>query len=1581
MALNPSALFFNGTNQYAKMHAGASLRNLSSFTWMAWFKSYTGDSQIKRAFVERQGTGSGIRFAFTPYQGKLRFEFSPTDGVADTNYDYSYTYDDRWHHAAFIGRISGDNPTYEMFLDSNLVAQGALVRNAGVTNISDTAPLGNVYLANHSLHTSGGEVFPSDRYWNGKLDEVIAFNEAKNQQDIIAYFGSDDHWLLPDASVLYYFPLNDGTAEGVGTTESIDAVTGVKDVDFYEGGSFSDNIWTIDRPFLGQGTVDTTVPSTPTLPGTPTLGVWAHGFTADWNPSTDNVYVQFYELQVSEASDFSSYLSYNVGRIEHHDVLDLDPNTNYYWRVRAIDAENNASGYSTAQSLTTSGTGDLDPPLPPTSLVASQITHSSFRVSWTASASSDETGYKLDVATDPYFTEYLTDYRNRDVGNVLLFDVFGTQPLTTYYVRARAYDAAQNESAESTILVVQTTTVPDVTAPLVVDLLPPTSITSTAFTANWQEGIDDIGVAYYLFDLAYDSAFTQYVTIGVVQQAGINVGNVTSYRVEGVEDETGFYYRVRAVDGAGNISQNTTEGMPVQTLVRGVDEGGYLRTILNPFEDAYVDSTNATTNYGAVNPLQVQGSGAATTKEAYLLFDLSILAGTLHSVMLRLYVRDASGSITVAVDNVSFEEDTVTWNTKPTVGGSTLTFTPLTVDTWVSVDLTSLFVDATSVYTIKLSQTAADLFTFDSKEGTFAPELDVQTDPSTATEVETFEFHDHVAVRTNAVTNPSFEIGTTASWVAIGATPAVLTTPNVGANAYNGIYVCNVSCGGAATNQGARFANNVAVAAQNQWWSASISVLSISGSTNLLLRISEYSSGGTLLASSTVTFVANTLVWQRVYLERQLTEATTAFVTLSVETQAATASVFYIDAALLEGGVYRRGKGAYFDGDTSGAAYVGTVKASASTFGAGEFHADTTYIGDGDGDNSVVVYFKRRDQSEWITLPQLATALDHNRTTKRVSSLIGPSYGIYNYLQNPSFEVNTSLWTIYSTSGLMTFVRSTDDFFYGIASGLATLTGSRAQFEGVYSEYVSALAGETVQVRVKMKASQGLTMRLYITGVDSAGATTYTSTPTLLAGSVHVGSQTWVDMTDSATLPANTVRVAITTYADAPDAGWFRIDGAQIAKSSAQVPYLDGSLADGVWEGVANDSQTSYQLSPQTLYDIKHVYSDADGVTNDVNVDVFSLADSHTTTAVPDNVTTTGTLTLETTVDKVLYTATYEGDDNDTMTAVVEYRRTDLTNWATVVPTYNRLDRVVTGEITNLKNGTSYTVRVTFTDTNGVYGTNPLTSVATTSTLLGASEGSSMIMFGGFVLMGREDAKIGVISHDSFGLPTRRVQVESLPRVDGAIELQNLWGQRAISMQGFVEGESRAELEDNKNALKRALAPKLQQLVIDTLSNQGRFYHATCESLAISEVGGENIRHLTWDAEFMCADPFAYDASITVMPEFTAMSGSTVIAGNLGDLRIDPHIKIRTTHTSAITVTLTNNTTSERITPSVTIINGDRLVIDTEKLAVYKNGVEVDYAGGFPHLMPGNNQFAISLSAPVGTPSILIEFSWRHRYL
>jgi len=81
------------------------------------------------------------------------------------------------------------------------------------------------------------------------------------------------------------------------------------------------------------------------------------------------------------------------------------------------------------------------------------VTANGFTANW--SSVSNATGYRLDVATDSSFTNYVAGYQDLDVGNVTSKNVTGLAARTIYYYRVRAYNG-NGTSPNSNVIQVKT---------------------------------------------------------------------------------------------------------------------------------------------------------------------------------------------------------------------------------------------------------------------------------------------------------------------------------------------------------------------------------------------------------------------------------------------------------------------------------------------------------------------------------------------------------------------------------------------------------------------------------------------------------------------------------------------------------------------------------------------------------------------------------------------------------------------------------------------------------------------------------------------------------------------------------------------------------------------------------------------------------------------------------------------------------------------------------------------------------------------------------------------------------------------
>jgi len=211
-------------------------------------------------------------------------------------------------------------------------------------------------------------------------------------------------------------------------------------------------------------------------------------------------------------------------------------------------------------------------PAIPVASAATAATSTGFTANW--ASSSTATGYSFDVATDNGFVNMLSNYNNKDAGNVTSFAVTGLSAGTNYYYRVRAYNAG-GSSASSNIISVTTV----VNAPPAPVALAATVLSNSSFKANWNASAGATG--YYL-DIATDNGFTSFLS-------GYNSKDVSSalnYTVTGVAYNTNYYYRVKAYNagGTGAASNVITINIPVGIEAGIMPDTYYLfQNYPNPF--------------------------------------------------------------------------------------------------------------------------------------------------------------------------------------------------------------------------------------------------------------------------------------------------------------------------------------------------------------------------------------------------------------------------------------------------------------------------------------------------------------------------------------------------------------------------------------------------------------------------------------------------------------------------------------------------------------------------------------------------------------------------------------------------------------------------------------------------------------------------------------------------------------------------------------------------------------------------------------------------------------------------------------
>ena len=195
-----------------------------------------------------------------------------------------------------------------------------------------------------------------------------------------------------------------------------------------------------------------------------------------------------------------------------------------------------ANFYSQIRQYIYSGTPSA-PMANPATFVASH----SFRANWRSV--NGATGYRLDVATNNSFTNYVTGYQNLNVGNALSHSVAGLSASTTYYYRVRAYNG-NGTSGNSNVISV--TTLSPTGRPVVITN-PATLIASHSARLNGT--VDPHGLSTTVY-FQYGRTTSYGSRTPNQTKTGNNYQNVSA-NIAGLSAGTTYHFRIVASNTAG----------------------------------------------------------------------------------------------------------------------------------------------------------------------------------------------------------------------------------------------------------------------------------------------------------------------------------------------------------------------------------------------------------------------------------------------------------------------------------------------------------------------------------------------------------------------------------------------------------------------------------------------------------------------------------------------------------------------------------------------------------------------------------------------------------------------------------------------------------------------------------------------------------------------------------------------------------------------------------------------------------------------------------------------------------------------
>jgi phosphodiesterase/alkaline phosphatase D-like protein len=269
---------------------------------------------------------------------------------------------------------------------------------------------------------------------------------------------------------------------------------------------------------------------------------------------------------------------------ESHDVDGLDPDTEYWFAIRAFDEVPNNGDVSNSPSISTLVPADTTPPSAITDLAAINPTTDSITLTWTAPGDDGTTGtaagYDVRYSTSGEITEgnwdsttvFTQSWTPLASGSSESHVVDGLTDNTKYWFAVKAFDEGPNRgdvsnSPSATTVTLADTTPPSTITDLVVSM-PTTESATLTFTAPGDDG--DVGTAAgYVIKCSDQGEITDanWDSISAIDGTWIPQapGSSESIEIYNMSSNTTYWFGIKAFDEVPNYS-NVSNSPSITTL-------------------------------------------------------------------------------------------------------------------------------------------------------------------------------------------------------------------------------------------------------------------------------------------------------------------------------------------------------------------------------------------------------------------------------------------------------------------------------------------------------------------------------------------------------------------------------------------------------------------------------------------------------------------------------------------------------------------------------------------------------------------------------------------------------------------------------------------------------------------------------------------------------------------------------------------------------------------------------------------------------------------------------------------------------